>query len=399
MSTIEEIDHLVIGAGAIGSATAMELARRGARVVALDRFGVPNAHGSSHGLTRMVRMAYFEHPDYVPLLRAAYAGWRQVEADTGRRLLHLPGIVYTGTPDGEIVGGSRDAAQRHGIPHETLDLDALRRRYPMLHTPADHVGLFEPEAGYVLCEASVSAMMESALRHGADLRAQTVVESVGAGDDVVMVRTHDGALHAKHVVVTAGAWTASLLPGLQWPLTVTRQVLAWVWPRRPELFTVDPLAPDRVASTGKPRTLPCWGVESETGGLHYGFPIATDGSTGLGLKFALHARGDETDPDRVDRTIRDADIEGLRGFLRRVIPDADGPIVDARVCLYTNTPDGHFAIGRHPACDRILVASPCSGHGFKFAPAIGRALAEIALDGETSLPVDFLDAKRFETRT
>jgi len=390
--TVVSPDVIIIGTGVIGAAAAMHLARRGAKVVALDRFGIANAYGSSHGRTRIVRTAYFEHPDYVPLLRASYDGWRELERIVDRSLLHLSGIIYAGPADGAVIGGSRRAAIEHGIDHEMLDHDALRRRYPMLHPPDDHIGLFEPEAGYVECERAVAAMVEVALRHGAIFKTHARVRSIeiGGPTDEIGVHGDHGSLTAPRVIVAAGAWMSELLPRLGWPLTVTRQIVAWLWPRKPELFRFDP----RDIGAFQ-RVLPCWGVEWPPNALHYGFPMAIDGSTGLGLKLALHQAAVQTDPDRVDRSITADDLAGLRAFVRRFIPDADGPVVDARVCLYTNTPDGHFAIGRHPLHDGVIAASACSGHGFKFAPVLGRALADLALDGTTSLPIAFLDPARF----
>jgi sarcosine oxidase len=386
-------DVIVVGLGAAGSAALARLARRGVRVLGIDRFNVPHAHGSSHGFTRLVRLAYFEHPDYVPLLRRAQVLWRELETLSSRSLLHLTGAIYVGRPDGELIRGSLAAAREHGLEHELLDRDELARRYPQLRAQEDEVAFAERAAGYVLCEPAIAAQVDIALRHGAVVRTSEPVVRWSADAHGVQVQTAAGRFDAERLIVASGAWTSVLLPNLGWNLTVTRQVMAWVWPKRPERFALG--------------TWPCWVVERRerrdgqeiVDGVHYGFPIAADGSTGLGMKLALHRAGAVVDPERVDRTVDPGETAALREFLRRTIPDADGDVVSLRTCLYTNAPDGHFVIDRHPEHERVIVASPCSGHGFKFAPAIGEALADLAEHGRTELPIDFLSARRMATTT
>lgn len=392
---MRNFDVIIVGLGAAGAAAAMHLARRGLRVLGLEQFDIPTTLGSSGGITRLIRLCYFEHPDYVPLLHRAYELWRELERDASRRLLFVTGGVYAGRPAGELVAGSLAAARAHGLAHETIDRGELRRRWPQLRVPDDHVALVEPATGFVLCEQAVAAHAELALRSGAELRAQEPMMRWCAEGDGVRVETTRDTYSAARLLLTTGAWTAQAAPALGWPLTPTRQVTAWVWPRRPELFEMQGTGLDAVQLSAATQALPCWAVEHDGGGLHYGFPMSRDGTTGLGLKLGLHRATGPVEPDAVDRTRREGDEATVRSFLSTTLPDADGPLVALRVCLYTNTPDGHFAIDRHPRHEQVVVASPCSGHGFKFAPVVGEALADLVERGATRHPVGFLGARRF----
>ena len=374
-------DVIVVGIGAMGSAACRHLAGRGARVLGLERFDIPHALGSSHGFSRMIRLAYYEHPDYVPLLRRAYDLWRQLEADSGQNLLFETGGVYMGPPDGHVVRGAVGAAELHGLDHERLSRDTLARRFPQFALPEHFVGVWEPRAGFLVPEKVIAAQAEAALRAGADLRGREEVVRWEAGTSGVAVWTNKGEYRADRLVFCGGPWTTKLVRDLGVELVVTRQVLGWVWPRRPELF---PLG-----------TFPVWGIENADGSLAYGFPMTSDNP---GLKVARHGRGPATDPDQVRREATPADEAEVRGILSRNLPDGDGPLLSVRTCLYTNSPDGHFVIDFHPAHDRVVLACGFSGHGFKFASVIGQVLADLALDGASGLPVGFLGLRRFGGR-
>lgn len=389
-------DVIVVGLGAAGSSAAMHLARRGLRVLGLEQFDIPTTLGSSGGITRLIRLCYFEHGDYVPLLHRAYELWRELERDSSRRLLFVTGGVYAGRPDGELVAGSLAAARLHGLAHESIDRAELRRRWPQLRVPEDHVALVEPATGFVLCEQAVAAHAELALRAGAELRAHEPALRWSIDGHGVQVQTAHDTYAAARLLLTTGAWTSQLAPALGWPLTPTRQVTAWVWPRRPELFEMP--TDDAATAANASARLPCWAVEHAGGGLHYGFPMSRGGETGLGLKIGLHQRMATVDPNVVDRLPQPADDATVRTFLRTTLPDADGPLLSLKVCLYMNAPDGHFVIDRHPGLEQVIVASPCSGHGFKFAPVIGEALADLVERGQTRHPVGFLGAHRFGER-
>jgi sarcosine oxidase len=359
-------DVAVVGLGAMGSAAAHHLAARGLRVLGLDRHAPPHALGSSHGRTRIIREAYFEHPLYVPLVRRAYDLWAALERESGRSLLRITGGLNLGRPDGVLVAGARRSVEEHGLQHGVLDAAEVRARYPALQPEDGMVALWEPRAGILDPEACVAAHLQAAAANGASLRHDEPVLRWSADGDGVTVVTAGAEHRARRVILAAGAWIRSLLPDLHLPLTVERQVQFWFSVReRPDAF-----APERCP-------VHLWELDGDR--YFYGFP-----DLGHGVKLAMHHGGDVTDPDRVRRDVGDDEVAALRTLIRRYVPAADGPLRDASVCLYTNTPDGHFWIDAHPTHPRVLVASACSGHGFKFASAIGEILADLVTRGETA---------------
>ncbi|MFG0283400.1 MAG: N-methyl-L-tryptophan oxidase [Phycisphaerales bacterium JB039] len=376
-------DVIVLGCGVMGAAAGAQFARRGARTLILDRAAIPGAHGSSHGLSRFFRTAYFERDEYVPLLQRAGAGWRRLETESGRELLRRTGALYLGARrPGGFIDRTLAAARRFALPCELLDAAQLRTRFEQFTCPESCIGLLERDAGCLLPEAAVAAFAEVALRHSAEVRAHVAVHAWRASAREVRLDTSAGEFAAEHLVVCAGPWTAAVCADLGVTLTVTRQVAAWFWPRRPELF-------DR-------KRLPAWAIEFDAGAgpvIQYGFGLQPEAP---GVKTALHLPGPPIDPDDRDRLQpRPDDAESLRVALQRFLPEANGPLLALRPCLYTNSPDGHFILGRHPAHDRVTIACGFSGHGFKFAPVIGEALADLALDGRTDLPVEFMAPTRF----
>ena len=377
----ETYDVIVVGVGAMGSAACCELARRGARVLGVEQFAIPNALGSSHGLSRMIRLCYYEHADYVPLLRRAYELWRTLEDESGQKLLHVTGGVYIGRAGNELVTGSHESARRHHLAHEFLNRAQLADRFPQFRLPDDYVALYEPMAGWLPPERVVAAFAEQALRRGARLHAHEAVRAWSADRSGVSVTTDRAEYRAAKLIVCGGPWAGTLLRDLRIELTVTRQVMTWVWPKRPERFADG--------------ALPVWAVGHDDGTLHYGFPMSR-GDGGAGLKLAHHARGPVTDPDRVVREPLEDDGRSVCEFIKRFLPDADGPLLAQRVCLYANSRDAHFIIDRHPRhADRVILACGFSGHGFKFASVIGEALSDLATRGATDLPIDFLSLRRF----
>jgi sarcosine oxidase len=360
-------DVIVVGLGAMGSAAAYHLARRGRRVLGLDRFTPPHTLGSSHGQTRIIREAYFEDPRYVPLVQRAYGLWAALERETERRLLIETGGLMIGRPDSAVVRGARRSAETHGLRHELLSAAEVRRRFPALRPDDDMVAVWEPRAGILIPEACVEAHLAMARRHGATLRYDEPVLRWEPDGNGVRVVSAQGTYAAGQLVLSAGSWLASLLPDLALPLTVERQPLYWFEAlRNAEDFT--------------PERLPIHLWEHAPQRYLYGFPDLGDG-----VKVARHHEGRLTDPDAVDREVHADEVEAMRGLVRRFVPDADGRLRSAAVCLYTNTPDDHFLIDRHPAHGQVVIASPCSGHGFKFASAIGEALAELLSEGRTRL--------------
>jgi sarcosine oxidase len=370
-------DAIVVGCGAMGSAACMHLARRGAKVLGLEQFDIPHALGSSHGYSRMIRMAYYEHPDYVPLLRRAYQLWDELEKSSGQRLLHLTGGIYMGPPEGEVVSGALKAARMHSLPHELLDCAAIAKRFPQFSLPEHFQGVWEPQAGFLLPEKVIAVHCEQALRAGAGLHGREKVLQWRDGS----VKTDKAEYQAEKILFCGGAWSGKLLKDLGVELSVTRQPLGWVWPRRPELFEL-----------GK---IPVWGIEAPDGSLSYGFPMMSDNP---GLKIARHGRGPLTDPDQISRQATPADEQEIQAVVNRHLPDGRGPTLAVRICMYTNTPDSHFIIDHLPNHPNVTIACGFSGHGFKFASVVGEVLADLAINGQTTLPAGFLGLHRFVAR-
>ncbi len=381
-------DTIVVGLGAMGSAAALELARRGRRVLGLERFDIPHSRGSSHGHSRMIRLCYYEHADYVPLLRRAYELWRELERASGQKLLHITGGVYMGGAASEFVTGSRRAAEAHGLAHEMLTRDELAARFPQFRVPEDFAALYEPTAGFLVPERVLAAQANMALRHGAELHGNEMVLGWGSTGSGAWARTERGRYEAGSLVLCAGAWAGEVVREMGVPIRATRQVLGWVWPRRPEMFEMG--------------RLPVWAIENTGGTVHYGFPMAGPGEelagVAPGFKIAHHFHGRETDPDRNAWEAVAADEEDFRPVLRRFIPDADGALLAMRVCMYECSPDSHFIIDRHPRHANVVIACGFSGHGFKFASVVGEVLADLAIDGATRHPIGFLSLGRFGAR-
>ena len=354
-------DAIVVGLGAMGSATANELSARGATVLGLERFRTPHTQGSTHGRSRIIREAYFEHPLYVPLVRRAYEKWAELERRAERRLLVPTGGLMIGPADGVLVSGARRSAEEHGVEHELLDRDAMAARYPQFRLARDWVALLERRAGLLLPEACIEANLALASAAGAELHADEPVLRWETGDGRVRVTTSRGRYEGRRLVLSAGPWMPQLIGDLV-PLTVERQMQHWFEPRDARAF-----APERC---------PIALLEYRPGRFFYTFPDLGDG-----VKAAVHHEGEITTPDAVRRTTTAEEDENVRALVARVLPDAAGELREARVCLYTDTPDDDFVLDRHPAHPEVVVLSPCSGHGFKFASAIGEIAAELALDG------------------
>jgi sarcosine oxidase len=374
---MQRYDVAVIGLGAMGSAALCALARRGARVVGIERFEPGHDKGSSHGETRVIRLGYFEHPSYVPLLRRTYELWRELEAASGRRLLHITGIAEIGPPDGTVVPGTLLASRTHGLPHEVLDAAALMQRFPAFRIPADYVGVVQPDGGYLAVEPALEALLELARAAGAEIRTGAKVDSIMPLDSSVRSNLGSDSVTADKVIVAAGAWVKQLLPGLTVTLRVTRQVLAWFEPVDPALI--------------QPGRFPVFLLENRHG-VHYGFPPHGAGT----VKIAKHHHADEAvEPDGYSRMVTAADEAMIRNAVADHIPAANGRLVASTTCLYTVTPDGDFIIDRAPGMPAVIVASPCSGHGFKFAPVIGEILADLALSGTTRHDISRFQLERF----
>jgi sarcosine oxidase len=374
-------DVIVVGVGGMGSATVAELAARGARVLGLERGSIPNDEGSSHGVNRIIRLAYMEDPRYVPLLRRAYERWRALEARAGEPILVTTGGVDAGLPDSDTVQGSLEACHVHDLPHEVLDPAQLMARFPGFRVPADFQAVYQPDGGFVLSERAIAAHARLALADGAEIHGHEGVLDWQPEGDGVVVRTERATYRARRLVVSAGAWVDRLLPQLADMAVPERQVLMWSATRRPERFAVG--------------AFPVFILEAPEGRF-YGFPEYAIPGFKLGL---YHHRGQVVDPDDVTRLrIEPADEALLRAGTSRYFPDADGPALTLKACLFTNTPDEHFIIDRLPDAPQVTVVSPCSGHGYKFASVVGEIAADLAMDGGTRHDIDMFRIDRFASR-
>jgi sarcosine oxidase len=363
-------DAIVVGVGGMGSATAYYLARRGKRVLGLERFGIPHAMGSSHGHTRIIRLAYYEDPSYVLLLRRAYELWREIQGKAGEKLLHVTGSVDAGPGESWVFKGSWESCKLHDLPHEVLTGAELGRRHPGYHLPPEHLALLQPEGGFLAPERCIVSYVMAAQSLGAEIHGHERVLEWVPLEGGVRVRTDRGTYEADRLVMTAGAWNADLLDVLDGLAVPERQVLAWLQPARPDLF--------------RPDTFPVFNLLVDEGRF-YGFPVFGVPGFKFGKYFHL---GETGDADEIDRQPHDYDEQLLRSFAERYFPDGCGPTMDLQTCMFTNTPDHHFVIDLHPDYPQVSIASPCSGHGFKFASVVGEIMADLAEKGFTRHDID-----------
>lgn len=368
-------DCIVIGTGGVGSAALYYLAHRGARVLGIDRFPPGHDRGSSHGDTRVIRMAYFEHPNYVPLLRRAYELWEQLSTNCRQQLYHEVGLIEVGPPDGEVVPGVLRSAKEHNLQVDTLTASEVAQRFPGFVVPESMTAVFEQRAGYLMVEACVIAYASEARKLGAALHSDETVEGWHARGDGVTVKTNRGSYDAARLIITPGAWASDLLGDIGIRFAVRRKSLFWY--DAPSVYH---------ASHGCPVYL----YETPAGAF-YGFP-QTDT---WGLKVAEHSGGQViTDPLTVDRNINEQDRAASETFLGQYLPNVSRTLRKHVVCLYTMSPDSHFVVDRHPQYSQAAFVAGLSGHGFKFASVLGEILADLTLDGQTPLPIDFLRCGR-----
>jgi len=361
----------------MGSATVYRLAKRGVRVLGLERFDIPHERGSSHGVNRIIRLAYYEHPSYVPLMRRSYELWRELERDSGEKILHLTGSVDAGPEASEVFGGSLRSCLEHGLPHEVLDHREVARRFPGYQLPEGHLALLQAEGGFLLSERCIVGQVALAQHRGADVRARERVLSWRSSPTHVEVETERGRYQAGSLVLTAGPWAAALVPELRASAQPERQVLGWFQPRRPEFFS--------------PERFPVFNLLVEEG-RYYGFPVYGIPGFKIGR---YHHLEEEADPDTLSTAVTGRDEAVLRACVARYFPEADGPVMTLKTCLFTNSPDEHFIIGPHPEAPNVVLAAGFSGHGFKFCSVVGEMLSDLALRGRTAHQLELFSPSRF----
>ncbi len=356
-------DVIVIGVGGMGSAVAYNLAKRGRKVLALEQHNIPNDLGASLGINRMIRLAYAEDPRYVPMVRRSYRLWRDLGRTVKERLLFITGGIDAGTEDSWIVRGSLEACAEHKLKHETLTAAQLHKRFPGFRLPRTMVAVYQPQGGFVLAERSIVAHVSLALELGAEIHAREQVLDWKVQRGRVKVRTDRGFYSAGRLVITAGPWAADVVKRLSGVVKPERQVLIWVQPKRPELFRLG--------------AFPVFYMQ-EGNEKFYGLPIY-----GIpGFKFGKYNHlKEEVDPNTMDRECHAKDEEVLRRAIRKYFPDADGPTIAMKTCLFSNTKDENFILDLHPDFPQVSIAAGFSGHGFKFCPVVGEIMADLALHG------------------
>jgi sarcosine oxidase len=374
-----DYDAIVVGLGAMGSATLFHLARRGLRVLGLEQFSAGHQFGSSHGDSRIIRETYFEHPLYVPLVQRAHELWRELEATSGKSLMTITGGLMIGPPDGSVVSGTLRSAREHGLPHEILTPSAVHDRFPAFELGANLVAVMDPRAGYLDPEACNRAHVDAARNAGAEAHFDEPLLEWNPDGDGVRVRTQSRSYTADRLVLAGGAWTSSLTPDFRLPLTVERQTVFW-------------FAPDSLTNAYDAADFPIYAYEYKAAHICYGFPRLP-----RGMKASVMHSGElERDAESVRRTVEDDEVKPLRAALRPVLPQlAEAAVRESSVCIFTNTPDHDFVIDLHPEHRQVLISSPCSGHGFKFASAIGELQADLITGGKPRFDISPFRANRW----
>jgi sarcosine oxidase len=371
-------DVIVVGVGGMGSAAAYHLAKRGQRVLGLERFDIPHVMGSSHGVNRIIRLAYFEHPSYVPLLRRSSELWRELEQEAGEQLLYSTGGLDAGPADGPCFNGSLLSCRLHGIPHEVLTGEQINQRFPAYNLPPDFRAVYQADAGFVASERAIVAHVEAAHRYGATIKAREQVLAWEVKGEGVVVETDKGRYEAARLVISAGVWAGSLVPALAGKVVAERQVLAWLQPTNPALF-------------GRDR-FPIFIVEVTAEERYYGFPVFGVPGFKLGLFHHFH---EHTTGDEVDRTCYPRDEAVLRRFAETYFPQGAGPTMALAACMFENSPDEHFIIDTLPDTPQVSVAAGFSGHGYKFCSVVGEIMADLATRGETRHDIGLFSLSRF----
>jgi sarcosine oxidase len=371
-------DVIVVGVGGMGSAALWQLAQRGKRVLGLERFDIPHANGSSHGVTRIIRLPYHESPAYVPLLRRAYELWRDLEKASRSELLILTGSLDASRETESPFQGALQSARLHGIEHQILTGREVNARFPGYRLPADFAALYQPQGGFIASERAIVSHVNAAQERGAEIHAREPVLQWQAkpGGEGVVVTTDHGRYEAASLILASGAWMGELVPVLKNRALPERQVLAWLQPQQPALF-----APDR---------FPVFNIQVDEG-RYYGLPVYEV----PGFKFGrYHHLGESGPVDTIRREPDGKDETLLRSFAEKYFPLGSGPTMALRSCFFTNTPDEHFIVDFHPEHPQVILASPCSGHGYKFCSVMGEILADLATGRRTRHDIGFLRLDR-----
>lgn len=372
--------------GSMGSAACYFLSKRGYKVLGLEQFDVSHEFGSHAGQSRIIRKAYFEHPDYVPLLERAYKNWKALEWETGKQVYFKTGLLYAGNPNNQIIRGVEESAALYKIDLDQLNSVAATDQFPQFKFPDGFEILFEPEAGFITPEKAIRLYANEAKKNGAIIQSNEKAIEWKKNGDGVIINTDKDSYQCNNLIITAGAWAGKMIPGFNEKIKVTRQSVAWIKTKNDEQFGLN--------------NFPCWMIGDDIKhGCFYGFPLLDTKRFGepAGLKLAHHYPDQVTDPDNVNRQTTEEDLKNVKYCLDRYLPGVFDSVLSTKICLYANSPDENFIIDKLPGFeDNVSVACGFSGHGFKFASVVGEILADLATEGRTSLPIEFLNAKRFD---
>ena len=349
------------------------LAQKGLNVLGIDQFSIPHEKGGHNGESRLVRKAYFEHASYVPLLQRAYELWEDLEKKSGKKLFYKTGLVYFGKPGHPVIEGVRHSATLFNISLEEAE---DRNAFEQFKLPPEFIGLFEPDAGFVIPELTLSAYKDLAITSGANIQLNEKVIGWEKQGEVFKVFTDKGSYQSGKILFTAGPWINKLLPAFGEQIKITRQLIGWTSFSNINDYSIG--------------NFPCWIIADEDPGVYYGFPAIKNE-----MKFAWHNAATETDPDNTNRTVIEKETEQLESVLSKYFPATGCKISRSSVCLYDNSPDENFILGQVPGIENAFIGSGFSGHGFKFVPVIGEILSDLVFSGKSKLDIKFLDPARF----
>ena len=369
-------DVIIIGLGAMGSATSMFLSHNGIKVIGFDSYSPPHEFGSSLGHTRVIREAYHEGTTYVPIVQRAYEIWLEMNENSKVPIIETYGGLLIGRKTGDIENALK-SANKYDIPIKKMTTDEISQKFSVLNPPKEYIGLLESRGGAVFVENSINHMLNTALNNGSIHKYNERVVRWSKKSNYYLVETNLGNYKTEKLVFSSGAWITKLIPTLKLPIKIERQVLFWFSPRK---------NPDKFKSINLPNS----GWDLDNGLSFYTMPNLEN----RGFKVAMHHNGEFVDPDTLIRESNDSDLKMVRGFLEEYIPDGNGELIDSKVCMYTDTPDQDFLIDSHPDDENIIICSPCSGHGFKFTPAIGEICSSLIINNSTNFDLDKFSLER-----
>ena len=373
-------DCIVIGLGGMGSASLFELSSKGQNVLGIEQFDIGHDKGSSHGLSRIIRIAYWEGIEYVPLVLRAHDRWIELEKTYNEKLLNITGALDIGLESSETIAGSLKACEEFDIPHEIFTSTELSKKFPAYLLPEEYFSVFQKDGGFLVPESCIKMYVNESINNGADVKQNCKVLDWESDGNIVTVSTSDGNFKTKKLVITAGAWTGILQDEMSRFLTPERQVVSWFKPESPEYYNSD--------------QFPVFNMEVPEG-RYYGFPIHHY----EGIKIGRYGHLNENiNPDSINREITDLDILTLRVPMEKYFQPTNPEPLFSQVCMFTNTPDEHFVLDYLPGNDNVFIASGFSGHGFKFASVIGELISDLMVDGATKFDLGLFSLDRFNSK-